>query len=185
MTETVDGYVVMAINKDGHEFIIEGPRWFDIRLESVCFDDAEGGGQLVDGLPKEMRNVQVLIAYKYKSVGGKGFEGEWDFEEVFEVVSHTLINDDYKEFSRRNISEKVKILLVNAGLDNFYEKLQEEAKLAESQSGELDDYEVFGHSIMRRTDLANQLIAEIEEWMEFHDEEFELTVDKPKPIFTF
>lgn len=106
MTQMADGYALIEINHLG-EGRLKELHYFDFRLENVSFDDAEGVDQLVDQLPKDSNDMLVMCVFKYNCNCSRSWEGEIDCEELFDLVSHTTVKSNYKEFYREMVTEEI------------------------------------------------------------------------------
>lgn len=152
-----DGMAILEINEKG-EGRLKDLIWFDFRLESICFGDAEGTEQLVDQLPKETKNVLVLVVFDYVSNYSRDYWGEHDCEEFFNIVSHQLLKEDYKEFYRQMVTRKLNL----------------------SRKGYENDICIIDEDITLKDD--NYCKELVSEWEEFYDEEFEPFEEEPKKI---
>lgn len=114
-----DGFALIEINTKGEARLKEenGLHWFDFRLEQVCFDDAEGTEQLAYQLPNNLKDALVLVTFDYVCNCSRGWEGDYDCEELFNVVSHTVVKENYKEFYREMITEDLNVGI--GGIENL------------------------------------------------------------------
>lgn len=138
-----DGLAMIEINHKG-EGRLKELNWFDFRLENVLFHDAEGVEQLVDQLPEGINDVLVLVVFNYVCHCSKSWEGEFDCDEIFNLVSHQILKPNYKEFYREIVTEKLNMCDI---LPDFM--LEDTALLYENDCKEL-----------------------VSEWEEFYDEDF-------------
>lgn len=144
-----DGYMFAEINKAGEIRVLEH-QFLDQELYWVEFEEGDAADYMLGQLPKELVDAYVLVTFKYACNGSyDSFAGDYDFDETYTVLDHVVLREDYKEFSRKQLSMELQgfedkdIQGLYFGLDdtNDYEKAVKDAIL---------------------------------EWEEFHDEDFEL-----------
>lgn len=172
----VDGYVLLEINEKGDVRVVEEPRWTDFRCEDVLFYDAEGAEQLAEQLPADCRDVQVLVGFEYEVTGGISYEGECDFEEYFHVLFHTITLKPAKAFQHLSLSRKVKIMVGENRLADYEAALKEQ--INPDDKAEEDIFSLHGR-FYNDSLMAKELLEEIGEWEEFHDEDFTLIIEQP------
>lgn len=151
-----DGFAIIETNEQG-EGRLKELKWFDFRLEDVLFDDAEGVDQLVSQLPEGIKDVLVLAVFSYVCHCSRSWDGEYDCEEHFDIVSHQILKSNYKEFYRQMVTEQV-----NIGGKNGLE----------STNFALEDT-----TIIQCEKYCEELISE---WEEFYDEDFKAYITEPK-----
>lgn len=96
----------MEINTQGNARLKE-LQYFDFRLKNIDFDASCGLEQLREQLPNETKDVLVLVPFDFICNCTQGREGDYDCEELFNVVSHEVVKTDYKEFYRQMVTEKL------------------------------------------------------------------------------
>jgi hypothetical protein len=139
-----DGIALVEINTKG-EGKLKTLSYFDFRLEHINFEDSEGLDQLMGQLPKDMNDVLVSVIFGYQCTPSQGFENEMDYEELFNIVSYTVVKKNYKEFYRELITEEL-----NVGIDGFQD------------INAADD-------LIFKDNYYKEIVAE---WSEFYGEEF-------------
>jgi hypothetical protein len=99
-----DGYVLLEFNTVG-EARVSTLECFDFRLaDSLDFDAIEGIEQIKEQLP-EVKGALVMVVFDYKFTKSTSYWGiDDDGEEEIIVVSHTVVNNNYKEFSREMLT---------------------------------------------------------------------------------
>lgn len=125
-----DGYVLLEINTEGEARVKDDEvKWFDFRLHGVPFEDCEGTDQLVADLP-DLKDCLVMVIFDYKCNCTRDYWGDYDYEEIFTAVSHYIVKEGYKEFSRELITEELNVgingeLILKAmpDEDNYYKNL--------------------------------------------------------------
>jgi hypothetical protein len=96
---SIDGYAIIAIDK--HKSFCIDHHVFDVRLQDLEFYELE------DMLtPNDLEDCLVMVFFTYKSIRSGGWEYE-EYEDCFIPVSHTVIQENYKEFWREQISIQV------------------------------------------------------------------------------
>lgn len=101
-----DGHALIEINTIG-EGRLKELSYFDFRLEAIDFESSEGTEQLMSQLPGEPKDSLVLVVFSYHCETSRSYEGEYDCEELFNVVSHTIVKTNYKELYRELVSEEI------------------------------------------------------------------------------
>lgn len=161
----VDGYAVIEISTKG-EARAKEHTFLDIRLDGhVEFHDSEGAEQLSDQLPDDLKDVMVMVLFKYTCNSSRDYDGEWDVEEIYTVVSHTVMKSNYKEFYREMVTEEF-----NVGINGF-ENLES-----------MPDEETTDFGFSPNKNYYNELL---EDWETFYDEDFEPTKPKEPNLFGF
>lgn len=97
-------------------------------------------------LPGELKDSLVMVVFSYHCDTSRSYEGGYDCEEHFNVVSHTIIKTNYKEFYRELVTEEIQHGI--SDISHLY--------AAEDIVPNEDNH-------------YNQIIAE---WEEFYDEDF-------------
>lgn len=141
-----DGYLIVDINKHREARELEH-QFFSVDLDWVEFGEGEAAEHIVDQLPKDLKDVRVFVLFKYDCHGSfDSYNGDYDFEENYTVLSHTVMIEDHKEFERRELTK--------------------EFEAAEVIGSNLLYVEVSGGTYLDRVEQA------IAEWEEFHDVDF-------------
>ena len=150
-----DGYILLEINHEGGVKVQNDEvYWFDFRHQDVLFFDAEGPAQLADQIQKGLRDVLVMVVFKYTCNCSKDYFGDMDCEEIFEAVHSQVVKENYKEFRRELITEEL-----NYGI-NGYENID----------------------AMPEDAMTNHYKDIVGEWEEFYDEDFAPYVKTPKKL---
>lgn len=153
----IDGYALIEINTKG-EARAKEHTFLDIRLDGhVEFHDSEGTDQLHSQLPEDLKDVLVMVFFKYDCNSSKSYDGEWDVEEIYTLASHTVMKTDYKEFYRLMVTEEFSVI-------GGYEKIDEMPDDESTEAGSCSD--------------KNYYNGLLEEWETFYDEDFEPTKRK-------
>jgi hypothetical protein len=99
-----DGYVLLEFNTVG-EARISTLECFDFRLaDSLDFDAIEGVEQIKEQLP-EVKDALVMVVFDYKFTKSTSYLGiDDDGDEEIIVISHTIVKENYKEFSREMLT---------------------------------------------------------------------------------
>lgn len=148
----IDGYLLVEFNTEGKGRIkvtsgVTELTYVDIRLENLDLGMDDAFSMLEDQFPKELKNVLVMAFFTYKSVSsGGGDYWSQDYEDVFILQSHVVLQENYKEFYRKMLTEELSELREL--------RLEEEQEL----DGKMYAQELVGH------------------WEEFYDEDFVETV---------
>jgi hypothetical protein len=142
-----DGIALVEINTKG-EGKLKTLSYFDFRLEHINFEDSEGLDQLMGQLPKDMNDVLVSVIFGYQCTHSQGFEDEIDYEEIFNIVSYTVVKKNYKELYRELITEEL-----ISGINGF------------QNINAADD-------LIFQDNYYKEIVAE---WSEFYGEEFKPT----------
>jgi hypothetical protein len=150
-----DGYVLIEINTEGEGRVNpnERPYWYDFRLEDVYFDDIEGVEQLMSQLP-DLKDCLVMVHFDYKCNCSRGWEGDYDCEEILNLTHYYIVKEGYKEFYREMVTCEL-----NYGI-NGYDQLE----------------------CMPEEDGPNHYKHIVGEWEEFYDEDFVPFKKQPKTI---
>lgn len=156
-----DGYVLIEINTEGEARIKEdGLNWLDFRLKDVDFDACEGLEQLHGQLPEGMKDALVLVVFDYVcNTSYDSWTGEYDCEELFNVVTHQIMKNDYKEFSREVVTLELKY-----GIDGYQN--------IDTLPEDVDD-------VIKEKNYYKSIVAN---WEAFYDEDFVPFEKKPKKI---
>lgn len=103
--EMIDGYAMIAINEDGTKAICTDSHVYDIRLQDLEFYHLED-----ELTPDDLVNCLVMVFFKYQSIKiDGGWWGTDEYEDCYNYVNHVVIQDNYKEFWREQISIRVTI----------------------------------------------------------------------------
>lgn len=109
-----DGYILLAINdkpynsNESKQEILE-KNFIDIRLYHADFIDSDIAEQVTGQLPKGLTNALVLCTIHYRSEEcGNPYDGI-EYEDTFEVVNHIVMDFNYKETYRRNVTEELSV----------------------------------------------------------------------------
>jgi hypothetical protein len=152
-----DGTALLEINEKGEARLQEGGlNWFDFRLEDVCYEDCEGTDQLASQLPEGTKDVLVLVVFDYVCNCSRGWEGDYDCEELFNIASFTIVKENYKEFYRQMVTEEL-----NIGINGF-----ENLDCIPEETFSINDSNYY-----------KELVGD---WEEFYDEDFVPFEKKPK-----
>jgi hypothetical protein len=120
----IDGYVLLRVNQhdyrsnEGKAEVVE-KNFIDHRFQLMDFMDEDIAEQLVGQLPDELKDVLVMCFIKYDSQADYDYwSGATEYEDVFNLHSHTVIQHGYKEFMCRQITEELDVGI------NGYENIQ-------------------------------------------------------------
>ena len=99
-----DGYVLVEFNLDG-KARSNSLECFDFRLDSnLDFDAIEGVDQIKEQLP-EIKDALVMVVFDYKFTKSTSYLGiDDDGDEEIIVISHMIVKENYKEFSREMLT---------------------------------------------------------------------------------
>jgi hypothetical protein len=142
----IDGIVMIAIDVDGNKSFCKSKEFYDVRLEDLEMYDIED--QLT---PNDLKDCLVAVFFKYTSVCTSG--GWWggdEYEDCFDIVNHVVIQNNYKEFWREQIS----IEITSHGYREY---------------PWVDEPKEFSMNIMDDKEWAEEII---EEWETLYDEDF-------------
>jgi hypothetical protein len=126
------GFVLIEINTVGQARMNDNDEvnWVDFRLQDVLFHDAEGVEQLHGQLPEDLKDCKVLVVFDYVCNCSRDYWGEYDCEELFNIVNYTVVQDNYKEFYREQVTDVIgydigglKSLDEMPDGDNYYKNL--------------------------------------------------------------
>lgn len=158
----IDGYALIEINKEGNYQLKEenGLEWLHPIMD-VCFEDAEGTEQLMDELikqnpGKEFKDMLIMVFFSYTCNASKGYEGDWDVDEIYNLVSYQIVRESYQEFNRANVTEIIELNESSLKNLNKHIPLDEEYK----------------------NRLEQEIAYLIGSWEEFYDEDFVRTEKK-------
>lgn len=97
----INGYALIAINKDGSKSMCREHQVFDVRLQDLELYHIED-----ELTPNELKDCLVMVFFKYESVRSGGWEYV-EYEDCLIPVSHTVIQNNYRDFWREQISIQV------------------------------------------------------------------------------
>lgn len=142
-----DGHVELEINEQG-EARVKEVNYLDIRLTCLDIEHDDIASQLSAQLPQEMKDVLMLAVIKVEFLMSHHWEYGTECDGVdIELLSHSILKENYKEFYREMVTEEVKLVAI------------------------LDGSDVVFHEDIERDDRMyyNNLIGD---WEEFYDEDF-------------
>jgi hypothetical protein len=119
-----DGQLFIEVNTEGETRVKTGEyggvHFFDIRLSGVDVDHEFILEEMEGQLPEGLKDVLIMCLFKYESIESGGY---WDveYEDSFKLEHFAIIQSDYKEFYRRQVSEE--LLCKGFGPDSYYDSL--------------------------------------------------------------
>lgn len=155
-----DGYLFVEISPEGKAREIDH-HFFDMdKREYVQWEDEEGMQTLVDLLPDSaVSDTHVFISFNHSShTTYDSYNGEYDVEVYYEIEGFTVLQRDYKEFTRRQLT----------------------LHLASITGPSIVEYDPFPGNTAFIRDGVHDVVAE---WEEFYDEDFKPFIPEPvKPV---
>lgn len=157
----IDGWVTIEINTEGKLRLkdFESP---DARLEQYMVDSVgldymhfEDAFEHVEGI-RGLKDCLIMVFWNYQSVESRGFDYV-DYEDVINYVSHVVIQENYKEFYKSQVS----------------------FELAEVGITMLDGELIFPWSVPDKID-EEYYNTIIERWETLYDEEFKIEVEQER-----
>lgn len=112
----MDGYVLIEVNTEGkmrvqHHDGAMKLEFYDFRLCDLDWDNDFVIGSIEEQLPKDMKDVLIMVQFSYQSVPcGCGDYWSVDYEDCIIVESYNVVKTDYKEFFRKMATEELKMI---------------------------------------------------------------------------
>lgn len=154
-----NGYIFLEVNPAGEARTLEY-HFFDMEMrEYVEFEDGNGLEHILEQLPEMVvEDTHVFASFNYSSHSTyDSYNGEYDLEENYEVESFTVLQTNYKEFTRKQLT----LLVASITGPDMYEY--------NSYWGDPESYKKNVHD-------------SVAEWEEFYDEDFKPTIPEKKPV---
>ncbi|MDA1675737.1 hypothetical protein [Bacillus cereus group sp. TH152-1LC] len=113
--KNVCGYALIEIDDTGKKARMKEFRAIDGRLQDYLNDyyqnegiGHDGAGELQQQLPQDLKDVLVLVTFNYTSIPAGPWEAPHsEYEDVFSVVNHTVMQWNYKEFFRKQVTHDI------------------------------------------------------------------------------
>lgn len=158
------GYMTLEINEKGEPRIkkdVQGKEMLtllDIDFEYSTEIHSEGLEMIRASIPKDLKDVLILVTFKYENSGGGYFMD--DYEDWLTIETQVMLKESYKEFYRHQLTLELDI---NGKLKNLSDDLP---------------------ALCPEEDMPG-LNERIGEWEEFYDEDFVPTVMKKEQEHPF